>query len=92
MAGRRRGTGRKPLVVASTERRRNTLTVRLANARTPVEKVAAASEYARSALTQLTGRDPAAAEQLAAELVRQLTAAGDQAARQAKQATRGGTS
>jgi DNA-binding GntR family transcriptional regulator len=84
MAGRRRGTGRPLLIVARATSRRTRLTDQLGRARSPVEQVTAACEYVRAELAALTRRDPQAAAALAAEVVRYLTAAGEQAAQPRK--------
>lgn len=72
MAGQRRGTGRPTRAERRAASRRRLLTDRMARAQSPVERLAAAADYARSVLADL----PAAqAQVLADELVAVLIAA-----------------
>lgn len=79
MAGHRRGTGQPTQAQARAKRRRKFLADRLGRARSPVEQVTAAAEYARAALSALSHMDPNAAEIVARELVEVLVAHVDQA-------------
>ena len=72
MAGHRRGTGRPTRAERRAASRRRLLTDRLARAQSPVERLAAAADYARSVVADL----PAAqAQVLADEMVAALIAA-----------------
>lgn len=72
MAGHRRGTGRPTRAERRAASRRRLLTDRLARAQSPVERMTAAADYARSVVADL----PAAqAQVLADELVAVLVAA-----------------
>lgn len=73
MAGQRRGTGRPTQHARRTVRRRELLTRRLAEAKTPADRLGAAYAYARAALTDMP---PAEAARAADELVRALTGIG----------------
>ena len=76
MAGHRRGTGRPTRAQARRSRRRARLVSRLGRARSPVERVTAAAEYARGALRDM---ESFTAESVARELVEHLVATVDQA-------------
>lgn len=74
MAGHRRGTGRPTRAERRAASRRRLLTDRLARAQSPVERMTAAADYARSVLADL----PAAqAQVLADELVAVLIQAAE---------------
>lgn len=72
MAGHRRGTGRPTRAERRAASRRRLLTDRLARAQSPVERLAAAHDFARSVLADLP---ESAAGVLADELVAVLIAA-----------------
>lgn len=69
VAGHRRGTGRPPRAQSRAQRRRALLVARLAQARTPADRLGAAYGYARAELLDLP---PAEAAARADELVRLL--------------------
>ena len=74
MAGHRRGTGRPTRAERRAASRRRLLTDRLARAQSPVERMTAAADYARSVVADL----PAAqAQVLADELVAVLIQAAE---------------
>ena len=74
MAGRRRGTGRPTQAARRWVRRRALLAERLAAASSPANRVAAAADFFRAVLGDVS---PARAEQAATEVVRVLTEMGD---------------
>ena len=74
MAGHRRGTGRPTRAERRAASRRRLLTDRLARAQSPVERLAAAADYARSVLADLP---ESAAGPLADELVAVLIKAAE---------------
>lgn len=74
MAGHRRGTGRGTRAERRAASRRRLLTDRLARAQSPVERLAAAADFARSVLADLP---PADAGPLADELVAVLIQAAE---------------
>lgn len=79
MAGHRRSTGRPLTAVLRAERRNRTLTTRLAQANTPLQRLTAAFDYLRGALAR---SDPQEAARIADELTRTLIGT----AREAEQA------
>lgn len=77
MAGHRQGTGRPTQRRSRAARARAALAERMAAASSPIDKVHAAAEFARSALTVGMRVDPAGTEHSAAQLVHNLIGVAD---------------